>query len=146
MDGELGDDHVSGGAGNDTLLGGDGADDLDGGDGNDLIYGGPGDEGLEKDPDGKGSITGDAGNDIMVPGPGRDFVYGEEGDNVIIARNDGVKDEFYCSLLNDTAQPEGILVFIDARDGLDDIRRCKVTVMTEAEVAAAYPTVDVSLI
>ena len=89
-----------------------GADDMDGGDGNDLIYGGPGDEGLEKDPDGKGSITGDAGDDIMVPGPGRDFVYGEEGQNVIIARNDGVQDEFFCALKVGTET--GILIYIDS--------------------------------
>ena len=150
MYGDDGDDHVSGGGGNDTTWGGLGNDTMDGGDGNDLMYGGAGDEGNLSDPAVKRSMTGDAGDDIMVPGPGEDAVYGEEGDNHLIVRSDGSKDNLYCGLVcrhrAGQRTPHLVGSADDLRNKIDDVRKCDVEILTEAEFAAKYPGIDLTLV
>ena len=95
-------------------------------------------------------MTGDAGDDIIVPGPGADAVYGEEGDNHIIVRSDGSRDNLYCGLVADTAQANGLLTYVgsadDLRNKIDDVRKCDVEILTEAEFAAKYPGIDLTLV
>jgi len=150
MYGDDGDDHVSGGAGSDRLWGGLGADHMDGGDGNDLMYGGPGDDGNLSKPGVKLSMTGDAGDDILVPGPGEDAVYGEEGYNHIIVRSDGSRDNLYCGFISDTAQANGLLTIVgspeDLRNKTDDVRKCDIEILTDAEFAEKYPSIDLTLV
>ncbi|PWU28218.1 hypothetical protein DK254_20430 [Pseudomonas sp. RW407] len=63
LTGYASDDHLSGGAGNDRLTAGAGNDWLDGGIGNDTLYG-------------------DAGNDTLMGGAGNDYLHGGDGSDV----------------------------------------------------------------
>jgi Ca2+-binding RTX toxin-like protein len=66
IEGDGGDDHLTGGAGPDTILGGDGNDELEGGKGKDLLIGGRGADALSG---GGGSDRGsDRGGDILIGG------------------------------------------------------------------------------
>jgi len=111
--GDAGNDHVSGGAGNDTLSGGDGNDTMDGGDGDDYIDLGAGDD----------NVTGDEGNDTILPGDGSDHVYGEEGSNHIILTNDGVFDIVYCRQENKNLG-DGYVTYIGGADQQDRLEGC----------------------
>jgi Ca2+-binding RTX toxin-like protein len=112
-----GSDHPQGGGGDDRVYGGPGDDELDGDEGNDVIRGGGGNDG----------ITGDQGNDTIFPGGGADIVYGEEGYNHIIAKDDGVADRLYCSMIN-VGQAPGLLTYIGHRDSRDVVVNCVVEV------------------
>ena len=70
MEGNNGDDFLTGGADNDTMKGGDGADFLNGQTGNDTLYG-------------------DAGNDILYGEAGEDKIYGGDGDDYMIGGTGG---------------------------------------------------------
>jgi Ca2+-binding RTX toxin-like protein len=112
-----GNDHPQGGPGNDYVSGGGGDDELDGDRGDDLIFAGAGND----------EVTGDEGDDVIYPGPGADQIYGEEGMNKIIARDDGVRDDIFCNMIN-VGSPPGTIVYIGHRDPLDALRNCKVIV------------------
>jgi len=75
-------DDIEGDAGNDTLTGGSGDDTLEGKDGNDIIDGGAGDD---------FDLDGDAGNDVMSGGSGDDDLDGGVGDDILNG-NDGIDD------------------------------------------------------
>lgn len=117
VSGGAGNDHPQGGGGNDRVYGGSGVDELDGDAGHDLIFAGSGDDG----------VTGDEGNDTIYPGTGADIIYGEQGFNHIIAKDDGVADRFYCSMIN-RGQAPGLLTYIGKKDPLDVIVLCKVKI------------------
>lgn len=69
-------------------------------------------------------------------------------------RNDGAEDEVFCSLKNDTSQPDGRLIFVISDDPAvptvdpaDVIaQRCVIERMTLAQVQAEFPQVDLSLL
>jgi Ca2+-binding RTX toxin-like protein len=87
-----GDDEINGGSGNDTLKGGAGGDTLDGGSGGDVISGGDasdvvtGSAGSDqlKGGDGGDTVDGGAGGDTLTGGEGPDTVNGGDG-------NDGLR-------------------------------------------------------
>lgn len=112
-----GNDHPQGGGGADRVYGNDGDDELDGDAGNDIIYAGSGND----------EVTGDEGDDRIYPGPGADTIYGEEGSNVIIATNDGVRDDIFCNMIK-VATPPGTIIYIGERDPLDELRNCNVVI------------------
>jgi len=72
IDGDGGDDSITGGAGNDTIFGGIGNDTLTGNNGNDVIDGGAGDD----------MLNGNAGNDTLTGGAGNDLMNGGTGLNI----------------------------------------------------------------
>ncbi|QXC32204.1 hypothetical protein I6L39_17820 [Aeromonas sp. FDAARGOS 1409] len=72
MQGEAGDDSLSGGDGNDSLLGGGGADYLSGGEGDDSLNGGVGDD----------YLYGGAGSDTLEGGGGLDLLIGDSGEDI----------------------------------------------------------------
>jgi Ca2+-binding RTX toxin-like protein len=92
IEGDAGNDHLTGGGGNDTLIGGtgddkligrggddlllgaDGKDDLNGGSGNDILDGGAGDD----------KLKGDKGLDILIGGLGKDNLKGGNDDDILI--------------------------------------------------------------
>ena len=78
-------------------------------------------------PVGDDGVTGDEGNDTIYPGTGIDIIYGEQGYNHIIAKDDGVADRFYCSMIN-VGQAPGLLTYIGKKDPLDVIVQCVVEV------------------
>lgn len=73
INGEAGDDNLTGAAGNDTLNGGDGDDNLYGNKGTDLLSGG-------------------AGDDLLVGGADIDTLNGDDGDDLLKSAGDGVID------------------------------------------------------
>jgi len=93
------DDKVRGGLGNDTISGGDGDDDIRGDVGNDIISGGNGNDNIRGDlgddiingEDGDDDIRGDVGNDIISGGNGNDNIRGDAGSDTI-AGDDGDDD------------------------------------------------------
>lgn len=88
LNGNDGDDTLSGAAGNDTLNGGNGLDRLVGGTGNDLMNGGADADTLLGGA-GTDVANGDAGNDLINAGAGNDTVNGGAGDDQIIWNFDG---------------------------------------------------------
>ncbi len=88
VDGDAGDDSLSGASGDDTLAGDEGDDTLAGGEGLDELYGGIGNDTLYGDEaaDGPGSndqlYTG-AGDDLAFGGVGSDLIYGEGGNDTL---------------------------------------------------------------
>jgi Bacterial Ig domain/RTX calcium-binding nonapeptide repeat (4 copies) len=83
IEGDGGDDHLTGGSGNDVLLGGSGDDKLYGRDGNDILRGGAGDDRLK----------GDGGLDILLGGLGRDVLKGGHDDDILIGGSTTLNDE-----------------------------------------------------
>jgi predicted extracellular nuclease len=88
--GGIGNDKIFGRGGDDSLLGGEGNDEIIGGDGNDYILGQNGNDILNGD-DGTDSIFGGEGKDIISGGRDNDSLYGEAGDDIIHA---GFGDDF----------------------------------------------------
>ncbi len=80
LNGDAGNDVLSGGMGVDDLDGGDGDDTLMGGAGNDMLDGGAGDDTLIGN-EGDDTLMGGAGNDIMMGGIGDDTLMGGFGDD-----------------------------------------------------------------
>src|SRR5262249_59125771 len=80
---------VDGDAGNDTITGGDGNDVLRGGDGNDLINGGRGNDLVDLG----------AGDDIFVwnPGDGSDVVEGQSGQDTMLFNGANVSEQINLS-------------------------------------------------
>jgi Ca2+-binding RTX toxin-like protein len=70
LNGEEGNDSITGSAGNDTLIGGDGNDSIIGGGGNDTLTGG----------DGNDTVAGGGGNDFASLGAGNDLFVWNPGD------------------------------------------------------------------
>lgn len=83
LNGNDGDDTLSGAGGNDTLNGGNGLDRLVGDAGNDLLNGGNDDDVLLGSA-GNDVLNGDDGADRLNGGPGSDTVNGGAGDDVVI--------------------------------------------------------------
>jgi Ca2+-binding RTX toxin-like protein len=71
LEGDSGNDLITGGPGRETFYGWGGNDSLKGGGGNDLMYGGTGADRLDGGPEGDGLYPG-AGNDVVIGGGGRD--------------------------------------------------------------------------
>ncbi|MBM81845.1 MAG: hypothetical protein CMJ78_14815 [Planctomycetaceae bacterium] len=101
VNGEAGDDTITGGGGAETLSGGAGNDMINGGGGNDTIFGGDGDDMLDGDGDddvlmgeaGNDTVDGSGGNDIVsggdfddrvIGGDGNDTVSGDDGEDKVI--------------------------------------------------------------
>ena len=87
IDGQDGDDSVTGGTANDTIMGGDGDDtiaglggndSIDAGDGDDVVSGDDGDDTIQAG-DGDDIVTGNLGNDSVLGGDGLDSLSGNEG-------------------------------------------------------------------
>ena len=74
IEGDAGNDHLTGGAGPDTLLGGDGRDTLKGRGGDDLLDGG----------EGKDNLDGGSGNDILLGGGGNDMLNSGKGHDLLV--------------------------------------------------------------
>ncbi len=85
--GSKSDDTIDGGAGLDTMNGGSGNDTIRGGTENDNINGGAGDDSIEGN-DGNDALVGGAGNDAIVGGLGNDLVSGNSGNDTLLG-NDG---------------------------------------------------------
>ncbi len=81
--GGRGNDRIFGDAGNDLIFGNLGDDLLEGGLGNDILYGGQGDDILYGD-DGNDTLFGDRGNDILRGNAGVDYLIGGEGDDSFV--------------------------------------------------------------
>jgi Ca2+-binding RTX toxin-like protein len=75
--GGAGGDTLDGGAGGDTLTGGEGPDTVNGGDGNDRLKGGGNDDDVNGDP-GMDELAGGHGNDHCLGGPDPDSITGCE--------------------------------------------------------------------
>jgi Ca2+-binding RTX toxin-like protein len=75
-----GNDTLKAGAGNDRVDGGSGADTVSGGDGTDVVVGGGGGDALTGG-DGSDTVDGDAGGDTLSGGEGSDTVNGGEGND-----------------------------------------------------------------
>jgi Ca2+-binding RTX toxin-like protein len=73
LKGALGDDTLDGGAGSDVVSGGDGNDTVDGGAGKDTLKGG----------DNGDTVDGGGGNDTVTAGEGDDVVSGGDGNDVL---------------------------------------------------------------
>ena len=105
---------VEGQGGNDTLTGGPFRESLDGGPGADVIRGDSGNDDLEgrEDDDliegahGDDHLDGGFGNDTLVGGPGDDVLLARDGDDVLDAR-DGERDSVICEDGQDTAYVDG---------------------------------------
>jgi Ca2+-binding RTX toxin-like protein len=78
-----GDDVVNGGTGNDIAGGQDGDDKVSGGTGDDQVWGGLGDDHLTGDS-GHDWLAGEAGNDTVEGGDGDDIVSGQEGADTLL--------------------------------------------------------------
>ncbi|HEU5225049.1 MAG TPA: calcium-binding protein [Actinomycetota bacterium] len=82
ISGGSGDDTLKGGAGDDTVDGGSGADVVSGGDGSDVVMGDSGSDQL-KGGDGGDTVEGGAGGDTLSGGEGADTVNGGDGNDRI---------------------------------------------------------------
>ena len=82
LDGQEGDDTISGGRGSDTISGGDGNDTISGGVGSDTIHGGDGDD-IINGGNNKDTIHGDDGNDTLYGGNSIDNLFGDAGDDTL---------------------------------------------------------------
>ncbi len=80
MDGEGGDDSLTGSTSNDTLYGGLGNDILNGNGGNDLLDGGDGNDTL-MGAAGVDKLHGGVGDDVLTGNGGNDWLYGEDGND-----------------------------------------------------------------
>ena len=80
LDGGDGNDSIFAGAGNDSVIGGLGDDNLSGQDGNDTLNGGDGDDNVVGG-NGNDAILGGIGNDTLQGQAGNDTVQGEDGDD-----------------------------------------------------------------
>ncbi|MEM8856090.1 MAG: hypothetical protein AAGD34_20505, partial [Pseudomonadota bacterium] len=87
--GHIGDDTLGGGAGNDTLKGGGGDDSLTGGHGRDILFGGPGDDTLEGG-DQSDRLNGGEGDDHLDGGAGQDRLTGGAGNDTFAFPTDGI--------------------------------------------------------
>jgi Ca2+-binding RTX toxin-like protein len=105
---------INGQGGNDSLTGGDAADVLRGGAGDDLINGGTGDDQLYGE-DGADRLTGDAGSDLLDGGYGNDRLYAEDGAGHDTVKGGGSKD---LAAPNDYAA-------VDLTDTVIDVKRLK---------------------
>ena len=74
IEGDGGNDHLTGGTGNDLIVGGTGNDHLDGGAGNDVLSGGSG----------RDHLFGRDGLDVLIGGSGSDDLKGGKGDDLLI--------------------------------------------------------------
>jgi Ca2+-binding RTX toxin-like protein len=90
-----GDDTIEGGACEDKVYGGPGIDDMVGEEGDDVLYGGLGND---KGFDG---------------GSGRYVLYGGDGHDVLIADEDGQRDELYCGEGQDKAEVGEKIDYVD---------------------------------
>lgn len=86
ISGEAGNDTLSGDAGTDSISGGDGNDVIDGNDGNDTALGDAGDD----------SLLGSFGSDMLVGGVGNDTIDGGFGDDLLngMSGNDSLLGNF----------------------------------------------------
>ena len=88
MQGDSGNDRLSGGINNDTVNGGSGNDTLSGDNGADQLIGGDGDD-LIKGNAGHDTLDGGAGNDVLSGGIGADrFIYGAGQDTILSFQNE----------------------------------------------------------
>jgi hypothetical protein len=113
LTGTSGADIISGLGGNDTLYGQDGNDILNGNGGNDTVVGGFGDDTLYGE-DGNDTLFGEYGNDTLIGGFGDDVLYGQDDNDTLFGEggNDRLiagfgDDVVYGQDGNDTLYGEG---------------------------------------
>ena len=125
LEGDAGDDVVTGGdagdvirggPGHDTLTGLAGDDRIDGGDGDDRIDGGDGDDVL-RGGGGDDTLDGGDGNDRLLGGDGKNLVMGGAGNDRFVVR-DGKRDRVDCG-------PGKDVVSADKRDVLRHCERVR---------------------
>ncbi|WP_424943498.1 calcium-binding protein [Aliiroseovarius crassostreae] len=82
LEGDSGDDTISGKGGSDTLIGGEGDDSIEGGDRQDILFGGEGDDTLSG---GRGAdiLAGNEGNDTLEGGNWDDMLFGGAGEDLL---------------------------------------------------------------
>jgi Ca2+-binding RTX toxin-like protein len=91
LSGGEGNDSVDGGIGDDSITGGGGADLLQGGDGNDVLDGGVGNDSLFGGA-GTDALSGGAGHDLLNGGTGTDSLYGGEGNDLLVSDGTDAND------------------------------------------------------
>lgn len=118
LNGQAGDDTLTGGDGTDTLDGGDGNDVLAAGAGNDSVIGGAGDDVLSGQ-DGNDTLNGGDGDDNAAGGNGNDSVRGADGNDTLQgqAGNDTLTGETGDDSLVDTTGNDSL----DGGNGFDTL-------------------------
>lgn len=121
IDGDDGDDELTGGAGRDLMIGGRGRDIVYGGGNNDEIHGGEGDDQLFGDT-GDDRIYGDEGADELDGGEGSDLQYGGSGKDLLKAGGGISGDMLYGGGGNDTLLGGDGMDVLAGNDGNDILR------------------------
>jgi serralysin len=85
--GRDGDDSLDGGAGFDRIIGGNGNDSIDGGNNDDTLSGNSGDDSIDGGF-GRDIIVGQSGADLLIGGYGNDTLVGGEGNDILEGGND----------------------------------------------------------
>jgi Ca2+-binding RTX toxin-like protein len=104
LNGDAGNDTISGSAEGDTIQGGDGDDMISGDDGDDTLQGGSGNDSLSGG-NGNDLIEGEAGDDTAMGDAGDDSLLGSFGDDVLVGGdgNDTARGGFGSDALNGMA-------------------------------------------
>ncbi|MGZ0174095.1 MAG: hypothetical protein ACKVHE_31685 [Planctomycetales bacterium] len=104
LNGDAGNDTITGSAEGDTIQGGDGDDMISGEDGNDTLQGGSGNDSLSGG-NGNDLIEGEDGNDTALGDAGDDSLLGSFGDDVLVGGdgNDTARGGFGSDALNGMA-------------------------------------------
>ncbi len=110
--GHLGDDTIDGVAGDDTIYGGAGDDCIDGGEGDDALYGGAGDDYIDGGGD-DDTLTGDAGAD--------NFVIGYDQGNDTITDFTGGEDRIDLSWLYEISGFDDLTITAEGNDAVIDL-------------------------
>lgn len=141
--GGLGDDVIRGMAGNDGLLqGGQGQDLVEGGDGDDFVFGGQGADNLYGQAGndfvqgnlGNDNVFGGVGSDTLLGGQGQDTVSGEDGTDLILG--DLGDDQLHGNAGNDTLQGGAGSDVLIGGDGIDVASYTRVVGLHYFEAAA----------
>ena len=116
IDGQGGNDRLTGGSGAETFIGGDGSDFVDGNKGDDIASLGAADDAFRWDPgDGSDRVEGEAGNDTL------EFVGANVGENVDLSANGG-RLRFFRDVANVTMDTAGVeTVAFEALGGADSV-------------------------
>lgn len=88
VDGQDGDDKLTGWKNDDVIFGGAGNDKISANDGNDIVFGGAGDDSIEAFGNGYGKniMSGGDGNDVVSGSNDKDILLGDDGDDRLLGR------------------------------------------------------------